>query len=85
MPVVGSYRKGKWKLIVDNYRAGSEQVKSVELYDLSQDLSETSNLIKTHPDKAAELLNEYKQYLSSRNLKSTMTKPKRQRRSKQTK
>ena len=85
MPVVGSYRKGKWKLIVDNYRAGSEQVKSVELYDLSQDLSETSNLIKTHPDKAAELLNEYKQYLSSRNLKSTMTKPKRQRRSKQKK
>ena len=85
MPVVGSYRKGKWKLIVDNYRAGSEQVKSVELYDLSQDLSETSNLIKTHPDKAAELLNEYKQYLSSRNLKSTMTKPKRQHRSKQKK
>lgn len=64
---------------------GTEQVKSVELYDLSQDLSETSNLIKTHPDKAAELLNEYKQYLSSCNLKSTMTKPKRQRRSKQKK
>ncbi len=74
MPVVGSYRKANWKLIVNNYRLPSERVDAVALYDLSQDLSEKSNLTKTHPEKAAVLLAEYKQYLANRKLKKRQSR-----------
>ncbi len=83
MPVVGSYRKANWKLIVNNYRAPPERVDSVALYDLRQDLSEKSNLIITQPEKAAALLTEYRQYLANRELKSTASKPQEKRQSKQ--
>lgn len=69
MTVVGSYRKANWKLIVDNYRGPAERVNSVSLYNLSRDLSEQSNLLKTHPEKAAALLTEYRQYLANREIK----------------
>jgi arylsulfatase A len=71
MPVVGSYRKADWKLIVDNYKSPSERVNSVALYDLGHDLSEKSNLLKTQPAKAAALLAEYKQYLANREIKES--------------
>ena len=49
-------RKGKWKLIVhgDNKR---------ELFDLNLDLGETNNIIRTHPQVAAELASLLQSYL----------------------
>ena len=49
-------RKGKWKLIVhgDNKR---------ELFDLNLDLGETNDIIRTHPQVAAELASLLQSYL----------------------
>ena len=46
----GSIRSGRWKLI--EYFDGSGDL---ELYDLRQDLSETTNLVATHPGQTAKL------------------------------
>ena len=50
-------RKGKWKLIVhgDNKR---------ELFDLNLDLGETNNIIRTHPQVAAELASLLQSYFN---------------------
>jgi hypothetical protein len=46
-------RRGKWKLHV---RKGKNEIS--ELYDLSEDISESENLYDLYPDVVAELLSE---------------------------
>ena len=48
-------RHGDWKLVRMGRRLTSGQAKW-ELYDLSEDISETKNLAGTHPDRLAELV-----------------------------
>ncbi|NRD20693.1 sulfatase [Winogradskyella eckloniae] len=52
-------RKGKWKYII-----GFDTQKAF-LYNLEEDLSETHNLIDTHPDKAEDLANDLKKWQKS--------------------
>ena len=49
-------RMGNWKLVKHN------QSQSVELYDLSKDIGETTDLAKQHPDKFAELETAWKKW-----------------------
>lgn len=70
MVVVGSYRKGSWKLIADGYRGSGENPRAVALHDLAADVSEQTNLIQSHPEKAKTLLAEYRQFLLARDLKN---------------
>ena len=70
MVVLGSYRKGSWKLIADGHRGNGTIAKAIALYDLSKDLPEKTNLLKSHPQKAQSLLAEYQDFLRSRGLKT---------------
>ena len=45
---------GDWKLVQTNVAQTEKTI--TELYDLSKDLSETTNLAATNPEKTAELL-----------------------------
>ena len=47
-------RKGDWKLVRYNVREGGADT-TTELFDLSQDLGETHNIAKEHPEVVAEL------------------------------
>ena len=58
-PPVGVIRKGAWKLI--EYFEDD----SLELYNLTTDISETTNLVYTNSAKAAELLQELKAWQKS--------------------
>ena len=49
-------RMGNWKLIKHS------QSESRELYDLSQDIGESNDLAKQHPDKFAELESAWKKW-----------------------
>ena len=49
-------RQGKWKLH-EYFEDGR-----LELYDLSSDIGERKNLAASHPEKAAELLKQLKQW-----------------------
>jgi len=72
MPVVGSYRKGNWKIIVDgNWTTGRNEgdFRLAELYNLETDLPEKNNVLKQHPETGAALFREYSAYLASRKLK----------------
>lgn len=71
-PVSGAIRAGDWKLVVNGALANagfdgqrSEVVSGdprLELFDLSQDISETTNLASRFPDRANELLAIFRQY-----------------------
>ncbi len=47
--------KGDWKLI--QLRVGSERPTAYELYNVSADIAETTNVAKQHPEKVKELTN----------------------------
>jgi arylsulfatase A-like enzyme len=47
-------RQGKWKLIRLNYLNSDET--TVELYNLDEDISETTNIAADHPEKVQELM-----------------------------
>lgn len=49
-PMAGAVRRGDWKLV---WRASLPQ--SVELFDLSKDASEATNLAEKNPEKVREL------------------------------
>ena len=51
-------RSGKWKLIV---RYGADKQRGNELYDLSQDPAETTNLASKEPEVAGRLADAYKE------------------------
>jgi len=53
-------RRGRWKLI-EFYESGE-----LELYDLSNDISEANNLIDEHPELAQKLLDEMHKYITER-------------------
>lgn len=54
-------RRGDWKLVKQNSKAGS----TLELYDLSTDLGEKKNLAGTHPEMVKELDRLLKDHASS--------------------
>ncbi len=64
-------REGKWKLIAGNGSGGREKPsgepfgKPYQLYDLSEDIAETTNRIEQVPDVAARLENELEKIRSS--------------------
>jgi arylsulfatase A-like enzyme len=47
-PTQSAVRRGNWKLIVHHKKEGRDRF---ELFDLSNDISETTNLSASHPDK----------------------------------
>jgi len=59
-------RNGKWKLVLGNGSGGRQAprgkpfARPFHLFDLSQDLRETTNVIEKHPDVAAELEKKFK-------------------------
>jgi arylsulfatase A-like enzyme len=53
----GAVRKGKWKLLVYKEEA--------KLFDLQADIGETEDLAEKYPEKAKELLIEYKRFCDS--------------------
>lgn len=68
-PSSGAIRVGDWKLIIthaieEQDARGRRQAReeSVELYNLVDDLSETTDLSSAHPDKVAELRARYDDY-----------------------
>jgi arylsulfatase A-like enzyme len=71
-PVSGAIRAGDWKLVVNGALANAgfdgqrNEVVSgdprLELFDLSQDISETTNLASRYPERANELLAVFRQY-----------------------
>ena len=72
MAVVGSYRKGNWKIIVDgNWSTGRDDgdFKLKELYNLDTDVSEKNNVLEEFPKIGTSLFDEYSKFLSSRELK----------------
>ncbi|NCF89055.1 MAG: sulfatase-like hydrolase/transferase [Verrucomicrobiaceae bacterium] len=69
MVVVGSYRKGPWKLIADGHRGHGGSPSATALYDLSRDMSEKDNLVRSHQEMTKSLLAEYHQFLRARDLK----------------
>ena len=54
-------RKGNWKIVTDNDRADDIEW---ELYDLTNDRSETNNLADERPDVVRELDNEWRNFAS---------------------
>ncbi len=56
-PGVAAIRSGDWKLLVG--AAGKKNSGQIELYNLVNDLGETSNLAATHPEKVRELRAHY--------------------------
>lgn len=61
-------RKGEWKLIF--YHVD----RSIELFNLSQDISETTNLFKDNPEKAKELATTLTNHLKAVNAQMPMNK-----------
>jgi arylsulfatase A-like enzyme len=59
-------RQGNWKLI---HR--TQPADEIELYDLANDLSESSNLAKSHPDKTSELSHLLDRWLESTGAKTS--------------
>ena len=51
-PDAGAIRSGNWKLVLHGIEGGAAKV---ELFDLSTDGSEATNLADTHPEKVKEL------------------------------
>lgn len=49
-------RDGRWKLIVGRHRWGKGEDGLCELYDLQNDIGETTNVAKKHPDVVRELM-----------------------------
>ncbi len=56
-PGVAAIRSGDWKLLVG--AAGKKNSGQIELYNLVNDLGETTNLAATHPEKVRELRAHY--------------------------
>jgi arylsulfatase A-like enzyme len=56
---VGAVRKGDWKLLqyFEELEFGDGDQVQLELYNLADDIGETSNLAKAMPEKTQELLN----------------------------
>ena len=72
MAVVGSYRKGNWKIIVGgNWSTGRDDgdFKLKELYNLDNDISEKNNVLGDFPKIGTSLFDEYSKFLGSRELK----------------
>lgn len=69
LPPHGGVRSGKWKL-VENYENGM-----VELFDLSQDPGEASNLAGIHPGKKTELLQLLHDHLTEIDARFPATNP----------
>jgi len=59
-------RDGPWKLVVLHPKAapGTFENEKVELYHLRNDLSETTDLARKHPDRAAKMLRELKAWFA---------------------
>ena len=71
---VGTIRKGKWKLlqyfeewVLDGGGAAIDTNNSIELYDLENDMSETTNLALTNKAKRDELLADLQAWQASVN------------------
>jgi arylsulfatase A-like enzyme len=60
-PRKSAIRSGKWKLVV-HHRATGKQ--TLELFDLSADISETKNLLTENPDQAERLRKLLARYIS---------------------
>tara|TARA_B110000438_G_scaffold281868_1_gene308397 strand:+ start:204 stop:485 length:282 start_codon:yes stop_codon:yes gene_type:complete len=56
-----SLHLGPWKLIVEGDAFNSDDL-TLELYKLTSDPQEKSNLAEKHPDRAAEMLSQIKQF-----------------------
>ncbi|MGY8660588.1 MAG: sulfatase-like hydrolase/transferase [Verrucomicrobiales bacterium] len=56
-----SLHLGPWKLIVEGDAFNSDDL-TLELYNLTSDPQEKSNLAEKHPDRAAEMLSQIKQF-----------------------
>ena len=70
MAVTKSFRMGNWKIIVNDYKSPLEEIRPLALYNLKEDLSETTNLLQSHPEQAEALFDEFKTYLTEREFKS---------------
>lgn len=69
MAVIKSFRMGDWKIIVNDYKSALEDIRLLELYNLKEDLSETTNLLETHPEQSQALFAEFKEFLAEREIK----------------
>jgi len=70
MVVVGSYRKGDWKIIVNGPWGGkTEDYKLTGLYNLADDISEKNNLAESNPEIGKQMFAEYKKFLAARKWK----------------
>ena len=70
MAVTKSFRMGNWKIIVNDFKSPLEEIRPLALYNLKEDLSETTNLLQSHPEQAEALFDEFKTYLTEREFKS---------------
>ncbi len=59
------YRKGDWKIV--NLEAPYDESTKL-LYNVAEDLGETTDSRKDNPEKFQELLNEWKQYIKDQNI-----------------
>lgn len=66
-------REGPWKLVVlhPKARPGTFENETVELYRLDQDPSESVNLAGKHPDQAASMLKQLKQWFAETQATAT--------------
>jgi len=77
MPVVSSYRKGDWKIIVSGnwfMPKDDSEFKAALLYNLDNDLSETNNVLEEYPEVGRTLFKEYADFILSRELKPASVK-----------
>ena len=67
-------RRGKWKLILaqgsggwslSNKKAASENMPLIQLYDVENDIEETTNVYKDHPDVVTELVAVLEKYVKN--------------------
>ncbi|MFT4550557.1 MAG: hypothetical protein ACI9MB_004534, partial [Verrucomicrobiales bacterium] len=75
MVVVGSYRKGIWKLIADGHRGRGGNPEATAHYDIDNDVVEKADLVKSKPEKTKALLAEHREFWLSRALKSQPKNP----------
>ena len=54
----------------NDFRSPLEEIRPLALYNLKEDLSETTNLLGSHPEQTETLLDEFKTYLTEREFKS---------------
>lgn len=59
------YRKGDWKIV--NLEAPYDETKMM-LFNMAEDLGETTDLRNTHPEKFEELLNEWKRFIKENEI-----------------